>query len=106
MASHNPLSNRDWICLLVLLFVCSTLQAQQPKLKFPTKSKATPTPSPVATPVAPPNSLAIAATQVGSEAIQLNQRLRGLSDQIVSDKSIFEIEQNLSDLKASADDKS
>jgi len=106
MASHKPLSNRDWIRILVLLFACSTLQAQQPKLKFSAKSEATPAPSPVATPVATPNSLAIAVTQVGSEAIQLNQRLRGLSDQIVSDKSISQIEQNLNDLKTATDDKS
>ena len=82
------------LMLLALLVVCEGVKGQS-------AAKPTPQPSPVAT----PNPSVIPVPQIPAESIELNQRLRSLPDRIVSDESLGETEQQINQLRASADEK-
>ena len=94
--------------VLLILFVPSTLAAQAKAKQREATKQSSPTaePSPQPTPVVPPNPLVIGVPQIGTESIQLNQRLRSLPDRIVSEESVIGNEQRIRSLKGTIAEKS
>ena len=99
--------------ILLVLFLCAAAtgdgQSQHNQRTAQnqnrTAAEQSPTTSPQPSPTATLNPLAIPVPQIGTEAIQLNQRLRSLPDRVPSDESIGQTEQQVNNLKATIAEK-
>ena len=93
--------------ILLVLLLCAAARDGQSQDKQRTgqnqnrtAAQPLPTTSPQPSPTATLNPLAIGVPQIGTEAIQLNQRLRSLPDRVPSDESVGQTEQQVNNLKA------
>ena len=99
------------ILVVLVLWTASTGNGQSQDKQRPGQNQnraaaeSSPTTSPQPSPTATINPLAIAVPQIGTEAIQLNQRLRSLPDRIPSEESIAQAEETLNNLKATIAEK-
>src|SRR5687768_14996407 len=106
MAEHCRNQLAPPILLVVLLFGAEAGNGQAVNRQRPgqtqnrTAAQPSPTTSPQPLPTATPHPLAIAVPQIGTEAIQLNQRLRSLPDRVPSEESIGQTERQVNNLKA------
>ena len=86
------------IIAAVILICCFGIQSANNQTRKSPRTNPAAQPSPQASPVASP-SLTIDTSKVAAEVMQLNQRLRSLPDRLVSNESLAEIEQQVSDLR-------
>src|SRR5678815_4960283 len=92
--------------LFALILICTVgVQLADSQSRQRTKAEPTPEPTPQASPVASINPLIIPTPQVAAEAMQINQRLRGLPDRLISNESLTDLEQETNKLKDSTSEK-
>jgi len=90
--------------ILICSFGIQSANNQTLKSPKPPKTNATSQPNLQASPVASPG-LTIDSSKVAAEAMQLNQRLRGLPDRLVSNESLADIEQQVGELRETTSQK-
>ncbi|PWT89438.1 MAG: hypothetical protein C5B55_11415 [Blastocatellia bacterium] len=93
------------VVAILLIFVAVNGQPPDKQTKAANQKPETSQPTPQASPVATPNPLIIPVPQIAAESIQLSQRLRSLSDKLMSNDALRETEQQVNNLKLTTDDK-
>jgi len=92
--------------LFAFILICTVgVQLAGSQSRRRTKAEPSPEPTPQASPAASINPLIIATPHVAAEAMQINQRLRGVPDRLISSESLTELEQQTNKLKDSTSEK-
>src|SRR5687768_761611 len=99
------IERRQGRMLFAVILTCSVgVQLANGQTRTSQRKQAA-TPSPQASPVSSPVSPTIDAAQVAADALLLSQRLRSLPERLISDKSLTDLEQQVSRLKQTISDK-
>src|SRR6185295_5118400 len=85
--------------LLTIILSCCVLQSAKSQTPAQSNRNSAQQPSPKASPGASPGVPTIATPQVAAEAMELNQRLRTLSDRVFADQSLEQLQQQINSLE-------
>jgi len=99
------IERRQGRMLFAVILTCSVGVQLANGQTRPSQRKQAATPSPQASPLSSPVSPTIDAAQVAADALLLSQRLRSLPERLISDKSLTDLEQQVSRLKQTISDK-